>query len=486
MRRFFWPQSLFGRLIAATVIGVLLAQAASLYLMARNQERVMLRVTTRVWVHRIREVTLLVSQLPAPQRARFIERLAEVGAVAGPRWFARLGLRPLPPSPVRRLLPPQPPHPRRFWRRIAPRRLLRLPFLASAEAQVVPRVRAALGTGYRVTGVAAGVPGAPVIALPPPFFGPRARPTGFYDIEVVGPRGPPLVFRLARLASWIVLPPRLLLNLALLVLVLVAALYAATRGITRPLSALARAAEAAGRGTRVPPLSECGPYELRHAAHAFNSMQERLHRYLDSRTGVLAAMSHDLKTPLTRLRLQVETLLDDPTLRARLGRELDEMEGMVRSALALFRGLDAEDVAEPVDINALIEAVRAGFSEMGRDVKVTGRAHGPYRCRPQAMKRCLTNLVSNAVTFGAHAWIEVYDGSMLRILVCDDGPGIPPEALERVFEPFYRLEASRNRDTGGSGLGLSIARDVAQAHGGSVRLRNRPAGGISAELCLPR
>jgi signal transduction histidine kinase len=130
--------------------------------------------------------------------------------------------------------------------------------------------------------------------------------------------------------------------------------------------------------------------------------------------------------------------------------------------------------------------VRAEFVEMGKDVTVQGRAAAPLPGKPQALKRCLTNLVANAVNFGTRARIIVRDGAQLEIGVCDEGPGIPPEELEKVFEPFYRLESSRNRDTGGTGLGLSIARDVAQAHGGRLVLLNRPEGGIEARLTLPR
>jgi signal transduction histidine kinase len=237
---------------------------------------------------------------------------------------------------------------------------------------------------------------------------------------------------------------------------------------------------------RGPKLEEKGARELRHAARAFNTMQDRLHRYLDSRTRVLAAMSHDLKTPLTRLRLQVETQIEDPALQARFGKELDEMESMVRGALALFRGLNDEEAFEPVDIDRLLETIRGEFVEMGKDVTVEGRSLGPVPGKPQALKRCVTNLVGNAVNFGARARILVRDGAQLEIGIHDEGPGIPPEELEKVFEPFYRLESSRNRDTGGTGLGLSIARDVAQAHGGSLVLRNRAEGGLEARLTLPR
>jgi signal transduction histidine kinase len=196
-------------------------------------------------------------------------------------------------------------------------------------------------------------------------------------------------------------------------------------------------------------------------------------------------MSHDLKTPLTRLRLQVETLEDAP-LQARIGRELDEMESMVREALALFRGLDDGEAAVAIDINALLATVREEFTGMGSVVTVTGSAREPFVGKPQALKRCLTNLVANAINFGSRADILLADAAELTIRVRDQGPGVPAAELERVFEPFYRVESSRNRDSGGSGLGLSIARDVAQAHGGSLTLQNLPGGGLEALLTLPR
>jgi signal transduction histidine kinase len=214
-------------------------------------------------------------------------------------------------------------------------------------------------------------------------------------------------------------------------------------------------------------------------------MQDRLRRYLDSRTRVLAAMSHDLKTPLTRLRLQVETL-DNPPMQARIGRELDEMEGMVREALSLFRGLDDGEPAASVDIEALLTQIRDEFTDMGAEVTLSGHAAQPFTGRPQALKRCITNLVANAIKFGTRADLVLEDAAELLIRVRDRGPGIPAEELERVFEPFYRLETSRNRDSGGTGLGLSIARDIAQAHGGTLTLANLSDGGLEATLRLPR
>ena len=187
----------------------------------------------------------------------------------------------------------------------------------------------------------------------------------------------------------------------------------------------------------------------------------------------------------TRLRLQVETL-DNPPMQERIGRELDEMEAMVREALSLFRGLEDGEPPVPVDLNALLDKVREEFTDMGQQVTVAGRTVQPLTAKPQALKRCLTNLVANAAKFGARADIAVEDGPVIAIRVRDSGPGIPAQELERVFEPFYRVESSRNRDSGGTGLGLSIARDIAQAHGGSLSLSNLPGGGLEAALLLPR
>jgi signal transduction histidine kinase len=248
---------------------------------------------------------------------------------------------------------------------------------------------------------------------------------------------------------------------------------------------LALAADAVGKSVRHPPLVEEGVREIRDATRAFNTMQDRLLRYLDSRTSVLAAMSHDLRTPLTRLRLRVESVADE-RLHARFSADLDEMEALVWSALALFKGLDDGEKFESVDVNALLATLAAEYAELGSPLDVQGQARDPVHGKPRALKRCLGNLVDNALKFGQRATIEIEDGAALLVRVCDDGPGIPEELLERVFEPFYRLDSSRSRDTGGTGLGLSIARDVAQAHAGSLTLRNRPQGGLVAELQLPR
>jgi len=281
-------------------------------------------------------------------------------------------------------------------------------------------------------------------------------------------------------------PPRLLFNLLILLAAVIFLSLFAVRLATRPLNTLASAAENLGNDINSPPLVETGPTEVRRAAHAFNTMQSRLASYIQERTRILAAMSHDLKTPITRLRLRAE-LLEDDDLRIKFAKDLEEMEDMVAATLDFMRGVDNPEPVQPVDIMALLESLQADAVEIGQEVRLEGIAARPYPCKPAAMKRCLGNLIDNAVKYGKSATIIVNDhDKQLQIHILDQGQGIPEAELERVFEPFYRLESSRSRDTGGTGLGLGIARNIAQMHGGELNLCNRADGGLEATLTLPR
>jgi len=226
--------------------------------------------------------------------------------------------------------------------------------------------------------------------------------------------------------------------------------------------------------------------EVRRAAAAFNTMQARLQTYLREREQMLGAVSHDLRTPITRLRLRAE-LIEDEALRAKFARDLAEMEAMTAVALDFLRGVNKDEPVQPVDVTALLESLQADSEEAGHDVTVQGEMQTPYPAHPLALKRLLSNLIENAIKYGARASVTVEDkAAQLRIVVADEGPGIPEEQLEQVFEPFYRIEGSRSRDTGGVGLGLSVARDIARAHGGELVVRNRVGGGLEAVLTLPR
>lgn len=281
-------------------------------------------------------------------------------------------------------------------------------------------------------------------------------------------------------------PPRLLFNLLILLAAVIFLSLLAVRLATRPLNTLASAAEKLGNDINSPPLIETGPTEVRRAAHAFNTMQSRLVSYIQERTRILAAMSHDLKTPITRLRLRAE-LLEDDDLRSKFTKDLEEMESLVAATLDFMRGVDNPEPVQPVDIMALLESIQADAAEIGQEVRLEGITAQPYPCKPAALKRCLGNLIDNAVKYGKSATVIVNDhDKQLQIHILDQGQGIPEAELERVFEPFYRLESSRSRDTGGTGLGLGIARNIAQMHGGDLLLRNRPYSGLEAILTLPR
>ncbi len=468
--RALWPQSLFGRLLAASVIAVLLAQLVAVFLIAQEREHFVLQGSVREWTRRITETTLMLQPLALAERAQAVSEL-EVPVITHPVRPHGGGDAPGHPPPMDRVF-------------------LRLPMLPGFENTLREQLRAALGPEYGIEVAATAAPAPPAVPVPVPFYeahelAAHQNEALRYDVNVRFPDGGTVVYRITRMAGGAPLPRNLLVNLVLLVLILVIVLYLSARSITRPLSDLAQAADRIGRDTRPAQLAERGARELRDAARAFNTMQDRLRRYLDSRTRVLAAMSHDLKTPLTRLRLQVETL-DDPALQERIGHELDEMEGMVHEALSLFRGLDDGEPASVLDVNALLEKIRSECAVLGGAVTVSGRAQQLFTGQAQMLKRCLTNLIVNAIKFGGSAEVLVEEGERLVIRVRDPGPGIPAAELERVFEPFYRLESSRNRDSGGTGLGLTIARDIAQAHGGTLTLHNRAAGGLEAVLSLPR
>ena len=277
--------------------------------------------------------------------------------------------------------------------------------------------------------------------------------------------------------------PRLLLTLA--IFFALAALV--VRMMTRSLERLSRAARALGEDPEGPPLEPSGPREVSNVIDAFNRMQAQVRGYMHERARMLGAVSHDLKTPITRMRLRSE-MLPDGDVKDRFVRDLDEMEAMVGSTLELFRSLGKEPQRQPVDVAALIDSLCEDWRESGYETGVSGAPRSPYSAHPQALRRCLNNLIENALRYGERADLTIADDERaLRIEVRDRGPGIPEDQLEAVFEPFFRLEGSRSRESGGFGLGLSIARNIARWHGGDVTLRNAPGGGgLIALLTLPR
>ncbi|HZW22655.1 ATP-binding protein [Noviherbaspirillum sp.] len=253
----------------------------------------------------------------------------------------------------------------------------------------------------------------------------------------------------------------------------------------RPLKQLARAATELGNNIERPPLPERGATEIRQAAAAFNAMQTRIRGHIRQRAQILAAITHDLQTPLTRLRLRLEKV-EDAELREKLIGDLTAMQGMVREGLDLARSMDAAGPMQLLDLDSLVDSVCADAVDAGEDVTLEGRSGASLMARPIALRRCLTNLIDNACKYGSFAKISISrEGSNVLIAVTDGGPGIPEAEMQNVFEPFYRLEASRSRETGGTGLGLTIARNIAEQHGGSIALRNLPVRGLEVRLTLP-
>lgn len=272
----------------------------------------------------------------------------------------------------------------------------------------------------------------------------------------------------------------------IMALAIIAAAAAMVRFLTRPLRSFAFAAERFGRDVMAPALPETGPRETRMAAKAFNGMQERIRKLLNDRTQMLAAMSHDLRTPITRLKLEAE-FVGDEDQRRRMLRDLDDMEAMVGSTLAFLKdGVDTEPV-KVVDVSTLVASVCEQMEDAGMPVVYHGVTSAPLSCRPMSLKRVFTNIIDNAVKYGGVADVSMaQDAAQYAVLVSDDGPGISLSEQEKVFAPFYRVESSRSRETGGTGLGLSVAQAIIRSHGGEISLENKTSGGLLVKIFLPK
>jgi len=269
-------------------------------------------------------------------------------------------------------------------------------------------------------------------------------------------------------------------------LVLAVCAWYAVRLVTRPLAQLADAADELGPDLKGRQLAEEGPTEVKHAARAFNAMQMRIAGYMAERVEILAAISHDLQTPITRMRLRTD-LMDDGHDRDKFRQDLDAMHTLVREGVTYARTLHgATEPPRRIDADALFESMVADYEDSGEQVLLEGRVGEPMMTRPNALRRILTNLIDNALKFGTDVRLQVHAdaGNRLTLAVVDNGPGIPTDQLENVLKPFYRVEGSRNRGTGGTGLGLAIAQQLATAMGAELTLRNRDEGGLEARLTM--
>lgn len=431
------PRSLFGRLVLIFAGGLLVAQIVSLSVGAFEHAQVLRRSHGQVWAQRVADIVSLLNAQGSTERQHMARALSH------PHLKVTVGQAPLA-----------------------------LPNAEQASGRVAEfrqQLRTSLGQrAFRFDAVRR--------SLGPPQFVTQVRLNDGAWVRFKFFPGP-------NHRGW---PGGLLIGLSIFLAVMLVIVLIAVRWVTRPLNVLAQAADALGEDMNRPPLAESGPTEVARAARAFNRMQRRLRENLADRMRLLAAVSHDLKTPITRLRLRAE-MLDDEDLRAKFTGDLQEMEMLADATLDFMRGLNTGEVSRPVDMLALVESVQRDLAEQGHEITVEGHTLAPYPGRVVALRRCIDNLVGNALKYGGRVRVELEDDeSAVKLRVIDEGPGIPEAELERVFEPFYRLEHSRNRSLGGSGLGLGIARNVAAMHGGSLTLHNRPAGGLEAVLVLPR
>jgi signal transduction histidine kinase len=464
------PRSLFGRLVLILLGGLAAAQLATVLLNLSERDQLLYRAGGMQTAQRIADVSKLLDSV-SPEERRRIVAVFDAPPLAISLDRPAMAAAESPPGADFRL------------------------------AMFKTVLRYALGEGLRVQAVRAarapkgyarperpGPPHMPMMQGSVPGLGlPLMHEGGaFFEVQVALRDGTLVSFDSLVSPETAETPLRFALTLLVLLGTVVALSLVAVRWVTGPLSALATAAERLGEDIHRPPLPETGPLEARRAARALNTMQQRLQRFIADRTRILTAMSHDLKTPITRLRLRSE-MLEDDALRAKFSKDLEDMESMVVQTLDFMRDASAAEPVQRVDLTALLESLQSDYQDTGHAVEIEGRVAQPINGRPLALRRCLTNLVDNAIRYGKRATIRIEDAAgQVTIHVLDEGPGMSMEEFERAFEPFYRGESSRNRATGGTGLGLGIARNIARAHGGDLELSNRPQGGLEAILRLPQ
>jgi signal transduction histidine kinase len=282
---------------------------------------------------------------------------------------------------------------------------------------------------------------------------------------------------------------RLLIGFGLTILLILPLAWLLSQRLSKPIVAFSEAAAKVGFEDHSPPVLSAGPREVRAAANVLNAMQARLKKQVESRTALMGAIAHDLKTPLARMRLRIEDLPE--ATRDKLAGDIAHMDGLIRSAMSFTTAHTLRDHVRPLDLSALIETLADDLAMTCEMEPPLIEAHVKVNGDTVALKRIVTNLVENACRYAGSCRIELSTrGKDAEIAVIDPGPGLPPDMLEMVFEPFYRMESSRNRDTGGSGLGLSVARALAEAQGGTLKLINRYEGqaivGLEARLSMPR
>ena len=457
------PRSLYGRLVLVLLGGLLAAQAITFYINRSERDQLLYRAGGMRLAQRIVDIVKLLDTLPNADRQKV------AALFSTPPLRLTLGASPLPAEAESEDADFR----QAMFRNILQRALGDAARISISRGSSAPLPDLPAGMSGRHRQGGPGVPG-------------HDAPRPSLLVQLPLSDGMLVNFDTTLSPQATDLPLRLALTLLVLVVSVALLSLLAVRWLTGPLSALARAADQLGEDIDRPPMAESGPTEVRRAARAFNTMQQRLSRFIAERTRILTAMSHDLKTPITRLRLRAE-MLEDDTLRQKFGRDLDEMQAMVQESLEFMRDSSATEAIQALDLQALLESMQTDYRDSGHSVDIEGRVDGRCAARPLALRRCLGNLLDNALRYGERADISIDNRDDSIILhIRDRGPGIPEAELAQVFEPFFRGEASRNRETGGTGLGLGIARNIARAHRGDISLHNLAGGGLEATLRLPR
>ncbi|MBS0471601.1 MAG: HAMP domain-containing protein [Proteobacteria bacterium] len=443
----FWPRTLGVQLIIVTAAAVLLSNMAVAAWFQLGNDRMTESDQNERVIDRVGAMSTLLAAIPAKEREGAAEAMS-----SGP-WHYRL----------------------------THEKAVQLA-MSEDESRLAQKLREMLPDSKKKQPISVKF----VVARPPDDGRARMRRFMGAAVELTVPvvRGTELVATYYRPPAppW---PVEILIAACMAIVVASAAAAYISRRVVTPLMALASSASAAARGgtaTRVP---EEGPDDVRNAAIAFNAMTDRVTRTLESQRQLLSAVGHDLRTPITAMRINLEFIKDEE-LRERLLTNLEELQDLTESVLSAARGTGGES-KRTIDLSSLVESLCADLDDLGEPV--TWRAHGPapLACRPDEIRRAVRNLVENAVAYGHRADVELRETpESYDILVEDAGPGIPDADRQRVFEPFVRLESSRNADTGGTGLGLTLVKAIAQGHGGAVTLENREEGGLRARLSLPR
>jgi signal transduction histidine kinase len=294
-----------------------------------------------------------------------------------------------------------------------------------------------------------------------------------------------LVFSVMKRSWGMPLPDRWAMWLVFLALSITLVTAIAARQFSRPIEQLAAAVRQFGLNPRAPPIAETGPRELQQVIKTFNAMQTQIQKFVAYRTMMLAAISHDLRTPLTRMRLRGE-FIEDQEQQARLFRDVDEMQNMVEEALVFFRDDATAEATTGFDLPRVLLTIANDYADQGIEIGYAGPTYAVYWGRPLTLKRAFSNLIDNAAKYAKSAEIELScEETAFVVTIKDRGPGIPPDALDEVFRPYYRVDKSRNRSTGGVGLGLTVAQSIIQGHGGEIILENRREGGLQARVVLP-